>query len=192
MNSILIYLFSIPILVLVVILFFLVSLLFVNRLAGVRCLPTSQRAIKTILRIIDDKKSNGTIFYDLGCGTGEVVISVKKNFPELSVFAIENIWSQIFFAKLKSYFLRKKIIFLRKDLFKENLQKANIVYCYLPRNLIPDLEKKLKKELRPNTIIITNTVSFPNWQPIETHITYPKKPDFEKIFVYIKDEKSVV
>lgn len=163
-------------------------------------LPTSSQAIKEIIKMISEKNQNKSRtlakvrdknnlkFYDLGSGKGNVLIAIKKTFPEFSVIGIEKSFLQIFFAKLKSFILRQDISFQKTDLFKVNLEKANIVYTYLWYDLIPGLEKKLKNELKPGAVIITNTSNFPNWQPEEVYIVHPKKPDFEKLFVYIKKD----
>ena len=68
-----------------------------------------------------------------------------------------------------------------------DLQNADVVYTYLWYDLMPSLEKKLKNNLKKGAIVITNTSNFPNWQPKETHITYSKNPEFEKLFVYVKN-----
>jgi len=157
-------------------------------------LPTSQKAIKKIIKIISETPhqnwwgadQNNLEFYDLGCGRGNVLIAIKKAFPQFSVIGIEKNPLQTFFAKLKTFLLRQDILFQKIDLFKVNLEKADIIYAYLWYDLMPDLEKKLKNELKKGAIIITNTSSFPNWQPEEIYLTHSKKPDFEKLFVYVK------
>lgn len=152
-----------------------------------RDLPTSRQAIKVIVQIIAGKKQGKNNFYELGCGRGGVATAVKKNFPELTVFGLEKNGLQIFFAKLKSFFLGQKITLRKIDLFKADLENADIVYIYLERELMSKIEKKLKNELKGGSVIITNTTSFPNWPPKEIYIVHPKSPNFEKLFVYAKD-----
>jgi len=55
---------------------------------------------------------------------------------------------------------------------------------------MPPLEKKLQKELKKGAMVITNTSKFPNWKPVQKIITYSKTsnvPDFETLFVYVKE-----
>ncbi len=153
-------------------------------------LATSRRAIKTIYKIISDYNLDAGNFYDLGCGRGTLVLAIKKSFPDFSVWGVDKNIVRIFFAKLKAWLLGRKINFKRRDILKmdaSDLQNADIIYTYLWYDLMPLLEKKLKNNLKKGTIIITNTSNFPNWQPKETHITYPKNPEFEKLFVYVKN-----
>ncbi len=148
-------------------------------------LPTSKKITKKIIEIIKEKKANN--FYDLGCAHGSLAINIKRKLPNLSVIAIDNNSRRIFFAKLKNLFLKNKVKFLKKNILKLDLSKADILYTYLWYDLMPILEKKLKKELKPGAIVITNTSKFPSWQPVKKIITYSKKsktPDFETLFIY--------
>ncbi len=149
-------------------------------------LPTSKLAIKILVNIIFQYKFKAHNFYDLGCGRGSLVLAIKKELPSLTVYGIDNNTIRIFFSKLKSKLLRRKINFKKQDIFQTDLRAADIVYTYLWYDLMPLLEKKLQKELKQGAIVITNTSNFPTWKPVRTYVTYPKNPDFEKLFVYIK------
>lgn len=152
-------------------------------------LPTSRRATKSIVKIISEYKTARS-FYDLGCAHGAFAVRIKKRFPALSVCAVDNNPIRIFFAKIRAVFFQCNIHFLRKNIFDVDLSSADIVYAYLWYDLMTPLEKKLQKELKQGAIIITNTSNFPTWKPVQKIITYlkvPKTPDFETLFVYIKE-----
>ncbi len=152
-------------------------------------LPTSRRATRALANTIQKHKPDAKNFYDLGCAHGTLSLRMKKLLPRLDIYGIDNSAIRIFFAKLKARILRRKISFQRKDIFKTDLSDADVVYTYLWYDLMPILEKKLQKELRQGTLIITNTSHFQDWQPMEKVITCPKvskTSDFETLFVYIK------
>jgi len=152
-------------------------------------LPTSKRAIKFLVEAISKNSPDAKNFYDLGCGRGTVVLAVKKILPRLAVYGVDDNRIRIFFAYLKSIILRQKINFKKQDVFHADIKNADIVYTYLWYDLMPILEKKLQKELKPGAIVITNTSHFSNWKPIKKIVTYPKKlrtPNFETLFVYKK------
>jgi len=153
-------------------------------------LSTSKRAIRALVKIISQHKPDANSFYDLGCGQGTLVLVIKRKLPRLAVYGIDNSRIRIFFAKLKSAFFRKKISFKKQDIFQTDLSNADIIYTYLWYDLMPPLERKLQKELRQGAIVITNTSNFPNWKPVQKVVTYSKVcklPDFETLFVYVKE-----
>jgi ubiquinone/menaquinone biosynthesis C-methylase UbiE len=164
-----------------VVLFFVLAL---DSLLRGHDLATSRRAIKALIKIISQYKLDSYNFYDLGCGRGTLVLAVKRELPHLTVYGIDNSAIRIFFAKIKSKFSGQKINLKKQDIFQIDLRNADIIYAYLWYDLMPLLEKKLRKELKQGAIVITNTSNFPTWKPIKTYVTYPKKSDFEKLFVY--------
>ncbi|HDY72678.1 MAG TPA: methyltransferase domain-containing protein [bacterium] len=149
-------------------------------------LPTRKRAIRYLVKIISKHKPDATTFYDLGCGRGTVVLTLKKKLPSLEIYGIDNNAVRIFFAKLKTVLLRREVNLKKQDIFQTDLRNADIIYTYLWYDLMPPLEKKLQKELKHGAIIITNTSNFPTWKPVKIYVTYPKNPDFEKLFIYVK------
>jgi SAM-dependent methyltransferase len=154
-------------------------------------LPTSKNAIYKIKDIILKFSPQASNFYDLGCGRGTVVLNIKKHLPNLKVYGIDKNPLRIFIAKLKAIFLRRKINFIKKNIFDIDLSNAQIIYTYLYYDLMPILEEKIKKEAKSGTLIITNTSHFLNWQFIAIIDTWDKKDlkdkNFERLFVYKKE-----
>lgn len=178
-------------LVFIILGFFIILLLFffvftIESLIYGHDLPTSKQATKILAKIIQKNKPNAKIFYDLGCAHGTLSLRLKKLLPYLEIQGIDNSIIRIFFAKLKSKILRRKINFQKQDIFKVNLNNADIIYTYLWYDIMPVLEKKLQKELKQGSIIITNTSHFQKWQPIKKIITHPKNPNFETLYIYVK------
>jgi SAM-dependent methyltransferase len=148
--------------------------------------PTSREAISKIIDIVSRKKDAKT-FYDLGCGRAHVLIAVKRAFPNLSVIGVEKNIFQFFFGRAKAFLSGQKIIFKRKDIFKLNLKEVDIIYLYLNFDILSKIEKKIKREIKTGAIVITNTVFFPDWQPKEIHIVHEEMPEFETLFLYVKE-----
>lgn len=152
-------------------------------------LPTSQRATRALIEIVKQYRPDAKNFYDLGCARGALALTVKKALPHLEICAVDNSAVRVFFAKLKSMILGRRIDFRKQDIFKTDLNRADIVYAYLWYDLMPALEQKLQNELKPGAVVITNTSNFPTWRPIHKVITHPKiskPPDFKTLFVYVK------
>lgn len=152
-------------------------------------LPTSRRATQALVKVVKQYKPAAQNFYDVGCARGALSLAFKKALPNLDIHALDHSPVRIFFAKLKSKILRRKIDFRRQNLFQVDLSQADIVYAYLWHDLMPPLEDKLRRELKPGAMVITNTSHFPTWQPFRKVITRPRTsqpPDFETLFVYVK------
>ena len=166
----------------------LLIILMIDSIARGHDLPTSRRATKSIEKIISEHKTV-RVFYDLGCARGALAMRIQKKFPAIKVRAIDNDPIRIFFARARALVLRRNADFMEKNIFDVDLRDADIVYTYLWYDLMPPLEEKLRKELKPGAIVITNTSKFPAWKPIKKIVTCPKKngtPDFETLFVYQK------
>ena len=80
----------------------------------------------------------------------------------------------------------RRIKFVVGDLYKTDVSQSDVVYLYHDQSVMPALEEKLQKEMKPGAMAIVNTQHFPNWPLTESYITHPEKPEFEKIFVYVK------
>lgn len=162
----------------------------VDSVVGGSDLPTSRKAIKAVVLILTQYPLTGPLFFDLGCGHGAVVLGIKKKVPTFSVCGVDKNGIRLFFAFLKSKLLQRKITLLRQDIFATDLSSADMIYAYLERDLMPLLERKLRRELKPGALVITNTTFLPEWQRLATRIVHPQKPEFEKLFIY-RQEKSL-
>lgn len=151
-------------------------------------LPTSRRAAKALVASVKKYSPCAKVFYDLGCAHGDLCFRLKKDLPNVEVQGIDNSVVRIFFANFKAKILGRKVSFRRLDIFAADLSAADVIYSYLWFDLMPPLEKKLQKELKPGVVVITNTSRFPNWRPCEKIATTqgfsPQMPDHEVLFVY--------
>lgn len=138
----------------------------------------SNRAARVVaVNIIKQRNLASGIFYDLGSARGKLAAGLAKDLPELNIIGIDNSRLRTLVAKSRSKFL-KNLHFRKENLFQTNVSAADIVYVYLPQELMPDLEVKLQKELKPGSIVITNRVSFPSWKETEKN---------QQLFIYAKE-----
>lgn len=150
-------------------------------------LPTSKKAVREIAAIIRLHNPNRKVFVDLGCARGLLAARLKKKFPAMNVRAVDTSAFRIFVARVRAFFMGVFVVWEKRNIFDADVSNTDIVYTYLWYDLMPPLEQKLLGELKKGAIVITNTSSFPNWKPQETYITCSRKPDFEKLFVYLKN-----
>ncbi len=135
--------------------------------------PTKMDSIRKILKFAGVKK--GKKFYELGSGDGRVVIEAAKLGAEST--GIEQSWLRVLYSKIKaqnlaSHFQCGNVKFIHGNVFAKNYIDADIVYIYLLPKGVKKLEEKLKKELKKEVIVITQTYHFPKWKP------FKKEEDF--------------
>mgnify|MGYP003394819473 CR=1 FL=1 len=120
--------------------------------------------IQEVIKIVNDRKLSHGRFYDLGSARGNFAVKVARVFPQLRVWGIDDNGYRTAIARVRSAFL-KNIAFVKEDIFSTDVSDADVVYLYLPQELMPKLQVKLQNELKHGAIVITNKVSFFGWQP---------------------------
>ncbi len=138
--------------------------LFFSVLSFAPWVPSRNRDLDRIFKLADLKP--GQTFYDLGCGDGRIVIYAAKNFK---VKAIGLEISLLFYliCKIKQVLNKQSDIeFKFKNLYKENLASADVVYFFgIPHTLDKQFCEKLKKELKPKAKVISYSFKLHGWEP---------------------------
>jgi len=146
---------------------------------------SKKRLIARILKEINFKE--GAKVYDLGCGDGKFIRTLVQKVA-IKAVGYEYFFMPYLLARLFNFFQKDKVKFIYKDFFKANLEDADYIFCYLMPKEMERLEKKLLKELRPGTIVISNTFQFKTWAPENIIILDDKKKSglSNKIYIYRK------
>lgn len=127
-------------------------------------IPTRLELIRQVLKLAGVKK--GKRFYELGSGDGRVVIEAAKLGADS--FGIEQSLLRVLFSRYKASKLKnKKAKFFHGNVFSKTYSDADIVYIYLLTKGVKKLEEKLKKELKKDSLIITQTFHFEYWRPFK-------------------------
>ncbi|MBI2458936.1 MAG: class I SAM-dependent methyltransferase [Parcubacteria group bacterium] len=126
--------------------------------------PSRGRDLKRIFKLADLKL--GQVFYDLGCGNGRMVIYAANNYKVKAV-GLEISLPFYLICKLRQALNRRGLIeFKFKNLYKENLAPADVIYFFgMPHVLNEKFCSKLRRELKPGTKIISYAFKLPDWQP---------------------------
>lgn len=143
-------------------------------------LPSRERDYARIFKLADLKE--GQVFYDLGCGDGRIVFYASDHFS-VQAIGLELSLPMYLICRLRQIFKpRANLIFKFKNLFKENLSKADVVYFFgIPKTVNGKLVAKLKQELRPGAKVISYSFKMNDWTP--KAIDRPTKNDLP-IFLY--------
>lgn len=113
-----------------------------------------KKVVRESLKAAGLKK--GDIFYDLGCGKGDVLIEAEK--MGAKVFGCEISPYYYILAKIRTS-KHKNIKVIYQNIENINLSDANIVYCYLLPKFLEKLSPKFLKELELGCQIIS--IGFP-------------------------------
>ena len=148
-------------------LFITISLAWYTVRLGISPMPSSGKAGRAIERIIKANRPS-SIVYELGSGWGGLACRLARALPASHIrgFELSSIpygWSSLVNRLRRSSNLEIN----RADFFGASLHDADIVVCYLYTGAMARLKDKFERELRPGTMVISNTFALPGWTPAE-------------------------
>mgnify|MGYP001560166601 FL=1 len=143
---------------------------------------TNKHTLKKVAECINIYFPEKNIFYDLGSSRGGFCLKLIEKCPQLQIIGIDNSLIRILISKIRAFIESKKIRFIQQDILKTDISKAEIIYIYIPRVLLPKLATKLEKEMSKDSVVITSRIIFLNWKP---NLIIPKNIENEEdIFIY--------
>jgi len=124
--------------------------------------PSSKHSVEAMIKLADIKK--GQIIYDVGSGDGRVLFEAAKQGAHAVGIEINPylVWYTQILAFFGAY--RGRITVLWKNLWKADLSHADVVFVYLIPWKMDVLSEKLKRELKPGSLVISNSFIFPGWK----------------------------
>jgi predicted RNA methylase len=144
----------IPIILTLVILFFLLSMVWPPDSPWSPWWRTTRRIARIQCRLAH-VTSKDTV-YDLGSGDGTALITAATEFGAKGV-GVEIDPFRYFYSKLAIVFhgASKQLKVERKNFFDVNTSEATVVFMYLIPEALNKLKPKLLKELKPGTRVVT-------------------------------------
>lgn len=120
---------------------------------GVPYVPTPQSTVDKMVKLADLKK--GDKVFDLGCGDGRLIFTAEKitKTPGTGYELAPIIY---IIAQIKRFTKNSKADIRMESLFKSDLSQADVLFCYLMPHMLKKLTKKILKECRPGTKIISH------------------------------------
>ncbi len=77
----------------------------------------------------------------------------------------------------------KNVKLIHQSLYRADVEKYDYIYCYLMPFVMKNMETRLQKNIRKDTVIIVNSFKFPNRKP---YTIIKDTRGKEKIFLYRK------
>jgi|SRR3989344_1281667 len=128
---------------------------------GAPFVPTSMKRIRLALKMA--KVKPGEKVYDLGCGDGRLVMEAVKVYGAEGI-GIEYSPLVYWLACFRRYLsgIKTKLIYGSYRNFK--LKDADVVFCFLMPERLPELKEKFSQELKAGSRVITYAWPIPGWK----------------------------
>jgi len=143
-------------------LFFFLCIAFAT---GAPFVPSKKSASEAMIRFAKIKA--GTRVYDLGSGDGRLLLMSAKQGARAVGFEINPYL--VLLTRLKALFghSRGSVSVSWANLWKAPLSDADVVFVYLLPWRMEELAAKLTRDVKPETLIISNSFIFPNWKIVD-------------------------
>lgn len=113
------------------------------------------------------KITNGSIVYDLGCGTGTLLFASARIQPNATYIGYEISIFPYLIGKIRSLF-SSNISIRFGNLFSHSLKDADFVFVFLLAKAYPRLIKKFTRELKDNCTIAVEAWPIADIEPKKT------------------------
>ncbi|MBI2041540.1 MAG: 50S ribosomal protein L11 methyltransferase [Candidatus Nealsonbacteria bacterium] len=142
---------------------------------GAIYVPTSRSKVEKIIEVAAIKPGDKAV--DLGSGDGRLVIALAKSGAEAHGYEINPLLVALSRKNIRKEKIIDKAFINLGSFWGQDLSSFNVVAVYGMNHVMRRLEKKLKKELKPGSKIVSNGFEFPSWPPVKAE---------EGIYLYIK------
>ena len=145
-------------------------------LRGAPFLPTHKERIERAIKLVELSSNQKVV--DLGSGDGRVLIACAKKGAKAVGFEINPFLVWRANRNIKKEGLNNLAVAKWKNFWWQDLSDFDIIFVYGIGHIMKGLEKKLQKELKPGTKVVSLIFQFPNWQP---------KKEEKGIYIYWKE-----
>lgn len=132
---------------------------------GAVYVSSKDEKIKKMIELAEIK--SGEKVADLGAGDGRLVIALAKKGAEAHGYEINPILVWQARRNINKAGLRRKAFIHWQNFWNEDLSGFDIITVYGIGYIMKKLEKKLRKELKDNARVVSNTFCFPTWPQIK-------------------------
>lgn len=135
--------------------------------AGAPYVPTPTAIADRMLTLA--KVGPGDYVVDLGSGDGRLVVTSVDKYKAKGGMGIDIDPALVKLARdnATKAGVADRVKFVEGDLFKADIGDATVVTLYLMPGMLGDVEKKLAKELKPGTRVVSHDYPLPSWQPVD-------------------------
>jgi 16S rRNA A1518/A1519 N6-dimethyltransferase RsmA/KsgA/DIM1 with predicted DNA glycosylase/AP lyase activity len=119
--------------------------------------------LKNILKLSQVKK--GEKAADIGAGDGKIVIALARAGAEAHGYEINPILVKKGQKKIRELGLEGKAFMHLQSMWKVDYSPYSLITIYGTTYIMHRMERKLDKDLKKGTKVVSNYFTFPNWEP---------------------------
>jgi SAM-dependent methyltransferase len=120
---------------------------------------SSRRAVEAVGGLLPDKA--GPRFLDAGCGTGGLLVKLADRRPDAIFEGVEIAPLPYLVARFRSAVGRRNAVIRVRSLWDVDLAGYDVVYAYLSPAPMVKLWHKAKREMRPGSLLVSNSFAVP-------------------------------
>jgi protein-L-isoaspartate O-methyltransferase len=124
---------------------------------------STPRSVETMMRLLGS--GNGRRAVDLGSGDGRIVIALAQTGFEAHGFELNPILAFYSRIKIKRLGLQDRAFIHRRSYWDEPMARYDVVTVFGVTFIMGKLERKLRSELKPGSLIVCTHFTFPTWKP---------------------------
>ncbi len=111
----------------------------------------------------------GETFYDLGAGDGRTVVMAAQEFGARAVgVELREDLAKKALSTIHELGIQDRVTIVQEDMFKVNLNQANVIFLYLTTSANDKIKPKLEKELKSGTRVVSHDYEILGWRPLRT------------------------
>jgi len=134
----------------------------VGNLIGAPYYPSTMKKVKKMIKLAGLKK--GMLVADLGSGDGRIAVEAAKK--GVTAHGIELNPVLVLFSRFK-FRKVKNLKFINKNMWDVDVSSYDRIFLFCLRKEMRKFESKLRDEMKPGSLIISNIFKFNNWKPVK-------------------------
>lgn len=149
--------------------------------------PSKMEFVKYIAKLVEPP--SGAKLLDLGCGDGRILDIFGKHYDDIYLYGIEIDPGLVKASRLKLSRYGGRARILMRDMYREDIDKYDIVYAYLTKDALSHLRSKIIRLLVSGGLFIAHDYPVPGLEPNRVHLV---DLDGDKHYVFIYFDKDRV
>ena len=128
---------------------------------GAPFMPTHRKTVRDMVALAPNARKMA----DLGSGDGRIVVAFAKAGVAATGFEMNPILTWWSTRKIKKHLLNEIAMVERANFWKRSFEEFDVLTVFGMDHIMAPLERKIKKEMKPGSVVLSNAFRFPDWEP---------------------------